>query len=78
MHLRAPRDPATGELEGGLKDEDEKWFEMEDLQVREIEREMVSLGETYIQVRPPSLALCLSLARARGRAVQGKRALTLS
>ncbi|GAA5914602.1 hypothetical protein JCM8208_002088 [Rhodotorula glutinis] len=50
VHLRAPRDAESGELKGGVKDEDEKWFEMEDLQVREIEREMVSLGETYIQI----------------------------
>ena len=63
MHLRAPRDAKSGELTGGAKDEDEKWFEMEDLQVREIEREMVSLGETYIQVRRVAL-LILSRAGA--------------
>ncbi|GAA6056058.1 hypothetical protein JCM3770_007004 [Rhodotorula araucariae] len=49
VHLRAPRD-AHGELAPGIKDEDEKWFEMEDLAVREIEKEMVSLGETYVQI----------------------------
>ncbi|BGP39382.1 Ubiquitin carboxyl-terminal hydrolase 10 [Rhodotorula kratochvilovae] len=49
VHLRAPRDE-RGELKAGVKEEDEKWFEMEDLAVREIEREMVSLGETYVQI----------------------------
>ena len=67
VHLRAPRDAKSGELTGGAKDEDEKWFEMEDLQVREIEREMVSLGETYIQVRrvaPPLSRAGAALLRA--------------
>lgn len=50
VHLRAPRDE-HGNLVGGVKDEDEKWFEVQDLRVEEIEREMVALGETYVQVR---------------------------
>ena len=31
-------------------DEEEKWFEMQDLRVEEVRREMVFLGETVIQV----------------------------
>ncbi|GAA5994582.1 mRNA splicing protein SAD1 [Rhodotorula paludigena] len=49
VHLRAPRDE-HGNLVGGVKDEDEKWFEVQDLRVEEIEREMVALGETYVQI----------------------------
>lgn len=30
--------------------DDEKWFEMQDLRVEEVRREMVFLGETFIQV----------------------------
>ncbi|GAA5986293.1 hypothetical protein JCM10908_003691 [Rhodotorula pacifica] len=50
VHLRPPRDPQTGELADGVKDEDDKWFEMQDLVVREIEKGLVPLGETYIQI----------------------------
>lgn len=52
VHLRPPRDPQTGELAEGVKEEDDKWFEMQDLVVKEIEKGLVPLGETYIQVRP--------------------------
>lgn len=52
MHLRPPRDPETGEFAEGVKEEDDKWFEMQDLVVKEIEKGLVPLGETYIQVRP--------------------------
>ena len=31
-------------------DEGEKWFEMQDLRVEEVRREMVFLGETVVQV----------------------------
>lgn len=30
--------------------DDEKWYEMQDLRVEEVRREMVFLGETFIQV----------------------------
>ncbi|GAA5868763.1 hypothetical protein JCM3774_003882 [Rhodotorula dairenensis] len=50
VHLRPPRDAQTGELADGVKDEDDKWFEMQDLVVREIEKDLVPLGETYIQI----------------------------
>lgn len=30
--------------------DDEKWLEMQDLRVEEVRREMVFLGETFIQV----------------------------
>lgn len=50
VHLRPPRDAQTGELAEGVKEEDDKWFEMQDLVVREIEKDLVPLGETYIQV----------------------------
>lgn len=52
VHLRPPRDAQTGELAEGVKEEDDKWFEMQDLVVREIEKDLVPLGETYIQVSP--------------------------
>jgi U4/U6.U5 tri-snRNP-associated protein 2 len=51
VHLRPPRDPKTGELSGGkTEEEDEKWFQIQDLIVEEINRGMISLGESYIQV----------------------------
>lgn len=52
MHLRPKRDPKTGELEDQTKteDEEEKWFQIQDLIVEEINRGMISLGESYIQV----------------------------
>ncbi|GAA5955797.1 hypothetical protein JCM8115_006857 [Rhodotorula mucilaginosa] len=50
VHLRPPRDAQTGELAEGVKEEDDKWFEMQDLVVREIEKDLVPLGETYIQI----------------------------
>lgn len=34
-----------------MKEEDEKWFEMQDLNVAEIEKSLVGLGESYVQVR---------------------------
>ncbi|GAA5841388.1 hypothetical protein JCM3766R1_004068 [Sporobolomyces carnicolor] len=33
-----------------VKEEDEKWFEMQDLTVQEIEKGLVGLGESYIQI----------------------------
>ncbi|GAA5821987.1 hypothetical protein JCM10212_002378 [Sporobolomyces blumeae] len=33
-----------------VKEEDEKWFEMQDLVVQEIEKGLVGLGESYIQI----------------------------
>ncbi|BGP24076.1 Ubiquitin carboxyl-terminal hydrolase 10 [Rhodotorula toruloides] len=36
--------------EKGKEDEGEKWFEVQDLNVREIEKGMVPLAETYIQI----------------------------
>ena len=50
VHLTPPRDK-DGEYVEGVKEEDEKWFEMQDLVVQEIERNLVGLGESYIQVR---------------------------
>jgi U4/U6.U5 tri-snRNP-associated protein 2 len=34
----------------GGADDDEKWYEMQDLRVHEVRKEMVFLGETVIQV----------------------------
>lgn len=54
VHLRPPRDPESGELLGGkTEEEDEKWFQIQDLIVEEINRGMISLGESYIQVSLP-------------------------
>lgn len=36
---------------GGKTEDDEKWFNMMDLKVEEINRNLISLGESYIQVR---------------------------
>jgi hypothetical protein len=49
VHLRPPRD-ASGRLEEGLNEEDEKWFVIQDLIVEEINRGMISIAESYIQV----------------------------
>lgn len=50
VHLRPPRD-ANGALRDGLTEDDEKWFQIQDLIVDEINRGMIALGESYIQVR---------------------------
>ncbi|GAA5841857.1 hypothetical protein JCM11251_005404 [Rhodosporidiobolus azoricus] len=52
VHLRPARDEETGELDGkkGLREEDDKWFEVADLDVAEVEKGLVPLGETYIQI----------------------------
>lgn len=63
VHLKPARDendnylPVPINEEGGgggkvreVKEEDEKWFEMQDLNVGEIEKGLVGLGESYIQV----------------------------
>ncbi|GAA5944655.1 mRNA splicing protein SAD1 [Sporobolomyces koalae] len=63
VHLHLPRDqigqlvPITSpeERDGGnkpkeVKEEDEKWFEMQDLNVAEIEKSLVGLGESYVQI----------------------------
>lgn len=61
VHLTPLRDSNDNYLptEDGrqVKEEDEKWFECQDLQVNEIEKSLVGLGETYIQVSPHSLFL---------------------
>ncbi|GAA5922306.1 hypothetical protein JCM1841_001402 [Sporobolomyces salmonicolor] len=49
VHLRPERDD-KGNLKAGVKDEDDKWFEVQDLNVEEIQKGMVSLGESYIQI----------------------------
>lgn len=49
VHLRPPRD-AKGRLAGGLTEDDEKWFQIQDLIVEEINSGMIALGESYIQV----------------------------
>lgn len=62
VHLTPARDiqgnhlpiQEPGQEEGKVrivKEEDEKWFEMQDLNVMEIEKSLVGLGESYIQVR---------------------------
>ncbi|GAA5953146.1 hypothetical protein JCM10213_003429 [Rhodosporidiobolus nylandii] len=58
VHLRSPRTP-SGELDAakGVREEDERWFEVCDLDVSEVEKRLVPLGETYIQIwerRAPS------------------------
>lgn len=53
--------------EKGKEDEGEKWFEVQDLNVREIEKGMVPLAETYIQVRPLLLPLSDAGADVRVR-----------
>jgi len=60
VHLTPPRDK-DGEFVEGVKEEDEKWFEMQDLVVQEIERNLVGLGESYIQVSFLFLFLSLFL-----------------
>lgn len=52
VHLRPKRDSATGQLSDTKQSEDEqeKWFEIQDLIVEEINKNMISLGESYIQV----------------------------
>ncbi|GAA5906779.1 hypothetical protein JCM6882_003300 [Rhodosporidiobolus microsporus] len=52
VHLRPPRDAKTGELDAkkGVREEDERWFEVADLDVGEVEKGLVPLGETYIQI----------------------------
>ncbi|BGP15353.1 Ubiquitin carboxyl-terminal hydrolase 10 [Rhodosporidiobolus nylandii] len=51
VHLRPPRTP-SGELDAakGVREEDERWFEVCDLDVAEVEKGLVPLGETYIQI----------------------------
>ncbi|GAA6014420.1 hypothetical protein JCM11491_007047 [Sporobolomyces phaffii] len=57
VHLTPPRDaddkflaPPTTTTTREVKDEDEKWFECQDLVVQEIEKGLVGLGESYIQI----------------------------
>lgn len=54
VHLRPPRG-LDGQLRDDLTEDDERWFQIQDLIVEEINREMISLGESYIQVRPSRL-----------------------
>ncbi|KAI5476575.1 hypothetical protein MNV49_007522 [Pseudohyphozyma bogoriensis] len=49
VHLRPPRD-ANGKLLDGRNEEVEKWFQIQDLIVEEINEGMVALGESYIQI----------------------------
>ncbi|KAK4699826.1 U4/U6.U5 tri-snRNP-associated protein 2, partial [Phenoliferia sp. Uapishka_3] len=49
VHLRPPRDE-KGRLEGGLTEDEEKWFQIQDLIVEEINSGMIALGESYIQI----------------------------
>ncbi|KAL8292163.1 hypothetical protein RQP46_001629 [Phenoliferia psychrophenolica] len=49
VHLRPPRD-ANGKLADGLTEDDEKWFQIQDLIVEEINSGMIALGESYIQI----------------------------
>jgi U4/U6.U5 tri-snRNP-associated protein 2 len=49
VHLRPPRDE-RGRLEGDLTEDDERWFQLEDLNVQEIEKALVPLGPAYIQI----------------------------
>lgn len=48
VHLRA----------GSGGGENEKWFQIQDLIVEEIRKEMIFLGETVIQVRIAASAIC--------------------
>lgn len=74
VHLKPARDendnylPVPINEEGGgggkvreVKEEDEKWFEMQDLNVGEIEKGLVGLGESYIQVSLFSLSFLIVL-----------------
>ena len=49
VHLRPPRD-GRGRLAADLTEDDERWFELEDLNVKEIEKALVPLGPAYIQI----------------------------
>lgn len=52
-------DAASGPTEDSSVDDDEKWFQLQDLVVEEVQKEMIFLGETVLQVRPRPL-LCAS------------------
>lgn len=54
-HLRPPRDDKA-QLAEGLTEDDEKWYQFQDLIVEEIKRGMVPLGESYIQVSVAAVA----------------------
>jgi U4/U6.U5 tri-snRNP-associated protein 2 len=60
VHLR-PERGTDGGLAHDRTEEDEKWFQIQDLIVEEINRGMISIGESYIQVGyySPFLALAL-------------------
>jgi U4/U6.U5 tri-snRNP-associated protein 2 len=45
-----------GKKKKEIREEDEKWFEMQDLNVQEIEKGLVGLGESYIQVSSSSFS----------------------
>lgn len=64
VHLRPPRDE-IGVLRNGLSEDDEKWFQIQDLIVDEINRGMIALGESYIQVRIRCCRLRVALMRWR-------------
>lgn len=49
VHMRPPRD-ARGRLEGDLTEDSEKFFEIEDVFVNEIEKALVPLGPAYVQI----------------------------
>ncbi|WVN85783.1 uncharacterized protein L203_100934 [Cryptococcus depauperatus CBS 7841] len=52
IHVRAGQHPSDQGLisNGNNSEEEEKWFELQDLNVSEVRKEMVFLGETVIQV----------------------------
>lgn len=49
VHLKLSRDD-QGRIIDSKSEDDEKWFQIQDLTVDEINRGMISLGESYIQV----------------------------
>lgn len=62
VHLRPERD-SQGQLAGGRVEDDEKWFQIQDLIVEEINRGMIALGESYIQVRTQTTSCAAGLAQ---------------
>lgn len=53
VQLRAGKvsaSPVTSTLGAGAGAEDEKWFQLQDLVVEEVQKEMIFLGETILQV----------------------------
>lgn len=50
IHVRAGRAGGNANGSGEAENKGEKWFELQDLNVTEVRKEMVFLGETVVQV----------------------------